>query len=139
MIRLRQISAALILLALPFGGSAAHAGHSGSCVVFLPSPTHSCAFFIRGVPTAISATASTTSGTAAIHAWIDADPAQQGVVTPPLLECIGSGSGRASCDASVSIGSQVDSTKQLYLVTCHLSGTGTGLRARMACVSAAGF
>ncbi|GAC1410421.1 MAG: hypothetical protein NVSMB57_04180 [Actinomycetota bacterium] len=139
MTRARLLFAALTLLALSLGGSAAHAGHSGSCNVFLPSSHHSCTFFIRGLPTAMNATVSTTVGTATVHAWLDLEPAQQGVVTPPVLECAASGTRRASCGASLSVGSQMDSTKQLYLATCHLSGTGTGLTGQMSCVSAAGF
>jgi hypothetical protein len=137
-----KIRVALLVAAylIATSGLPAHAGHSGTAQgAWSGTAVKTDLFWFRGLPTAIKATA-TSSGTASVHIWIDAEPAGtgSGVFTPAVLECSATAARSTSCTKALDIGSSLDSTKQLFLLEVHVQGNA-GSSGTYYVISAAGF
>ena len=117
------MGAACLLLGVLTAPPANAAHFGGSCPVGDTSyaSSASCTLYVRGLPTSVYGTGKTTAG-GSVHVWIDFT-AIDGVTTVPLLECRNATGSRA-CESELGVGSPLDSTKQLVLVTCHVQGTG---------------
>jgi hypothetical protein len=137
------LASALALTALvPRPSGAAHtgtcqAGFNGTAVI-------TCYFWVRGLPTTIHAygTSTTAGKPSQVHIWADAElnyPPVPKTFTSPFLECSATAptNQEAACADSLSIGVPRDSTKQLYLVDCHVQG-GVGTKGIMTCTSGTG-
>lgn len=80
-----------------------------------------CHFEFRGLPLIVRGTA-TATGTARVRVWISAT--QGG---PPILECQGTGSGSASCQAGLPDSStNLGQLPPLQLLFCQVQGVSTG-------------
>lgn len=125
---------ALLAAACAFAASlpASPAGHAGGACGGTFRDEKSCFFYVRGLPIAVEGKASNGSGTASIHVWVT----MEGTAGPALAECAGDAREEVSCEGELGVGTLLDSTRQLFIVECHVEGVSSGT---YGCLSALGI